>query len=131
MAEFESGKKREATKALSAEASLSAEKVLYKAALRAASELGLSESEAQTALRGALREGPSADAFCQTTAFSFVGIFRNLNAICGADQEKCQAWLEARNDHLSGASPQELLTSPSGRKQIAQYLDEIVNRKPA
>ena len=105
--------------------------VVTKAALRAATHLGLSHrvlaailgvSEATISRMGSgsyqLRPGDKPFEL----AVLFLRLFRALDAIVGGDAAAARAWLQNQNTAL-GAAPVTLLASVSGLVNVVGYLD--------
>ena len=110
--------------------------VLSKAALRAAHELGLRQSElarvlglsAATASRlaaGSWRLPAGSKAWELATAF--VRVYRSLSAITGGRPEAMRAWLHSGNDAL-GAEPERCLHTAEGLFSVLHYLDAARGR---
>lgn len=111
----------------------SADLVLTRATLRAATFLGLS----QQALASILHVSPatvsrlvggkgtlSADSAEGQLARLFLRVFRSLDTLVGGQVEKARAWLEAENAHLGGV-PAERLRAVEGLFHVAEYLDAV------
>lgn len=105
--------------------------VAGKALHRAATELGLSQSEVAEVI------GASAASVSRTfagergvdpgsaegkLALLFLRVFRSLDALVGGDAAKARLWLRSTNRHL-GAAPLRLLSTPQGLVRLADYLD--------
>jgi len=108
--------------------------VAGKALRRAATELGLSQSEVAEVI------GTSAASISRTfagergvdpasaegkLALLFLRVFRSLDALVGGDAAKARLWLRAKNDHLGGTAPARLLTTTPGLVHVAEYLDAM------
>ena len=105
--------------------------VVTKAALRAATRLGLSNralsrilglSEASVSRMGAgtytlARRDKSFD-----LAVLFVRLFRSLDAIVAGDEAAARAWLVSHNAGLNGV-PAQLIESLPGLVNVVAYLD--------
>jgi transcriptional regulator with XRE-family HTH domain len=110
---------------------LSAGPVLAKAALRAATLLGLSQQDlgrivglsaasVSRLAHGRLQLDPDSKSF--ELAALFVRLFRSLDAIVGSDDEAARAWLRAPNLALGGV-PAELIRDLTGLVRTVDYLD--------
>jgi transcriptional regulator with XRE-family HTH domain len=110
--------------------------VLSKAAVRAADQLGLRQSElakvlglsAATASR--LRAGTwqlSAGSKPWELATAFVRVYRSLSAITGGGTEAMRRWLHSGNEAL-GAEPAERILSAEGLISVLHYLDAARGR---
>lgn len=108
-------------------------RVLGKAVLRAAAELGLSNKElaraigtsaaslsrlshGQRALDPASKEGE--------LALLVVRVFRGIDALLGGDGERVRAWMRAESSHVGGV-PAERVQSVEGLVEVAGYLDAM------
>jgi uncharacterized protein (DUF2384 family) len=58
-------------------------------------------------------------------ALLLLRVYRSLDTLVGGDVEKARAWLDARNAHLSGRAPRELLSGTVGLVRVAEYLDAM------
>jgi transcriptional regulator with XRE-family HTH domain len=111
-----------------------ADEVVAAALVRAARRLGLSQSDLAAVL------GTSAASVSRTwngdrpvapdsaegrLALLFLRVFRSLDTLVGGDEEKARRWLDARNAHLGGQPPRELLASTPGLVRVAEYLDAM------
>ncbi len=56
-----------------------------------------------------------------------VRLFRALEHLVGGDQEKCRQWLRDRNK-AAGGVPAEVMATPDGLRQVAEYLEASVQR---
>ncbi len=116
-----------------AASSLDPGRVLGKAVLRAAAELGLSMKElgrvlgtsaaslsrlghGRRALDPASKEGE--------LALLVVRVFRSVDALLGGSGEAVRAWMRAGNTHLGGV-PAERIQSVEGLVEVAGYLDAM------
>jgi uncharacterized protein (DUF2384 family) len=108
--------------------------VIAKALVRAARRLGLSQGElgdvvgtsAASISRTFAGERPIApDSAEGRHALLLLRVYRSLDTLVGGDTEKARAWLGARNVHLSGRAPRELLGSTVGLVRVAEYLDAM------
>jgi transcriptional regulator with XRE-family HTH domain len=110
--------------------------VLSKAAVRAADQLGLRQSDlakvlglsAATASR--LRAGTwqlSAGSKPWELATAFVRVYRSLSAITGGGTEAMRRWLRSGNEAL-GAQPAERILSAEGLISVLHYLDAARGR---
>jgi uncharacterized protein (DUF2384 family) len=108
--------------------------VVAKALVRAARQLGLSQGEvaevvgasAASLSRTFAGERPIAPESAEGRhALLLLRVYRSLDTLVGGDAEKARAWLGARNVHLSGRAPRELLSSTVGLVRIADYLDAM------
>ena len=110
--------------------------VLSKAAVRAADQLGLRQSElakvlglsAATASR--LRAGTwqlSAGSKPWELATAFVRVYRSLSAITGGGTDAMRRWLHSGNEAL-GAQPAERILSAEGLISVLHYLDAARGR---
>jgi transcriptional regulator with XRE-family HTH domain len=105
--------------------------VLSRAALRAASFLGVSQAEL-AAIIGLSEASISRIASGQKAlepgskswqlAALFVRLFRSLDAIVGSDDVVARAWMRAPNTALGGV-PLELASDVSGLVRSVDYLD--------
>jgi transcriptional regulator with XRE-family HTH domain len=110
--------------------------VLSKAAVRAADQLGLRQSDlakvlglsAATASR--LRAGTwllAAGSKPWELATAFVRVYRSLSAITGGGTETMRRWLHSGNDAL-GAEPAVRILSAEGLISVLHYLDSARGR---
>jgi uncharacterized protein (DUF2384 family) len=108
--------------------------VVAKAVVRAARRLGLSQLElaevvgtsAASMSRTFAGERPIAPESAEGRhALLFLRVFRSLDTLVGGDADKARLWLEARNEHLAGRAPRELLASTVGLVRVADYLDAM------
>jgi transcriptional regulator with XRE-family HTH domain len=110
--------------------------VLSKAAVRAADQLGLRQSDlakvlglsAATASR--LRAGTwqlAAGSKPWELATAFVRVYRSLSAITGGGTEAMRSWLHSANEAL-GAEPAARILSAEGLISVLQYLDAARGR---
>jgi transcriptional regulator with XRE-family HTH domain len=110
--------------------------VLSKAAVRAADQLGLRQSDlakvlglsAATASR--LRAGTwqlSAGSKPWELATAFVRVYRSLAAITGGGSEAMRSWLHSGNEALGG-EPAERILSAEGLISVLHYLDAARGR---
>ena len=107
------------------------EVVLTKATLQAAARLGLPSTElgkvigvsdatvsryrkAQAAIAPSSKQGQ--------LALLLIRVFRSLDPLVGADDEKRKAWMHSRNNALNGV-PAQLILSPDGLVRTLSYLD--------
>jgi uncharacterized protein (DUF2384 family) len=109
--------------------------VLAKAALRAATRLGLrnrhlaavigsSEASVSRLQNGRRLEPDSKEG---ELALMFVRLYRSLDALVGGDDVKARAWLTAPNDHLGGV-PADRIRTVEGLVDVVQYLDAMRGR---
>lgn len=105
--------------------------VVTKAALRAASQLGmtnkafanvvgLSEATVSRMRSDAYELQPDQKAY--ELALLFVRLYRSLDAIVGGDDAVAAAWLTNRNTALRG-EPLKLIQTVPGLMNVIQYLD--------
>jgi hypothetical protein len=105
--------------------------VVTKAALRAASQLGmtnkafanvvgLSEATVSRMRSNAYELQPDQKAY--ELALLFVRLYRSLDAIVGGDDAVAGAWLANRNTALRG-EPLSLIQTVPGLMNVIQYLD--------
>jgi uncharacterized protein (DUF2384 family) len=105
--------------------------VVTKAALRAASQLGmknkalanvvgLSEATVSRMRSGEYELQPDQKSF--ELALLFVRLYRSLDAIVGGDDAVSSAWLKNRNT-LLGDEPLALIQTVPGLMNVIQYLD--------
>ncbi|GGK31074.1 antitoxin Xre/MbcA/ParS toxin-binding domain-containing protein [Salinarimonas ramus] len=105
--------------------------VLTKAALNAASRLGLSaralsriigvsEPTVSRMKSGAYRLEPGQKPF--ELAIMLVRLYRSLDAIVGGDDAVARSWLHAANSDLDGV-PAEQITTITGLVDVVAYLD--------
>ena len=105
--------------------------VVTKAALRAASQLGmknkalanvvgLSEATVSRMRSGEYELQPDQKSF--ELALLFVRLYRSLDAIVGGDDAVSGAWLKNRNT-LLGDEPLALIQTVPGLMNVIQYLD--------
>src|SRR5919108_4607011 len=103
------------------------EAVVAKATVRAARLLGLSQSElagvlgtsAASVSRSWSGQRPIApDSAEGRHALLFLRVFRSLDALVGGDAAKARLWLDARNAHLSGHPPRQLLATTTGLVRV-------------
>lgn len=105
--------------------------VVTKAALRAASQLGmknkvlanvigLSEATVSRMRSGEYELQPDQKSF--ELALLFVRLYRSLDAIVGGDDAVSSAWLKNRNA-LLGDAPLALIQTVPGLMNVIQYLD--------
>jgi uncharacterized protein (DUF2384 family) len=108
--------------------------VVAKALVRAARRLGLSQGElaevvgasAASISRTFAGERPIAPESAEgRIALLFLRVFRSLDTLVGGDAEKARLWLEARNEHLAGRAPRDLLFSAVGLVRVGDYLDAM------
>jgi uncharacterized protein (DUF2384 family) len=108
--------------------------VVAKALVRAARRLGLSQGELAEVLgasaasisRTFAGERPIAPESAEGRhALLFLRVFRSLDTLVGGDADKARLWLEARNSHLAGRPPRDLLFSTVGLVRVADYLDAM------
>ena len=108
------------------------DRVLTRAALRAAEQLGLTQKElaavvgVSPATVSRLAHGATLGAESKEgeLAVQLLRVFRSLDALLGGDAEKCRQWLRAENRHLE-AVPAELLRTVPGLVHVAEYLDAM------
>lgn len=104
---------------------------LTKAALRAASHLGIAQSELARILglspatvsrlaNGRRRLEPDSKSW--QLAALLVRLFRSLDAIVGSDDAAARAWLRSDNTALGGV-PLDLLRDAAGLVRTVDYLD--------
>jgi hypothetical protein len=105
--------------------------VVTKAALRAASQLGLTNKVFATvvglsdATVSRMRAGDyvlQTDQKAFELALLFVRLYRSLDAIVGGDDAVASAWLRNRNTLLND-EPLALIQTVSGLVNVIQYLD--------
>ena len=111
--------------------------VVAKALARAAAALGLPQAEvaeilgtsAASVSRSFAGERPipleSAEG---RLALLFLRVFRSLDTLVGGDGGKARLWLDARNAHLAGAVPRQLIATTQGLVRVADYLDALRGR---
>lgn len=58
-------------------------------------------------------------------ALLFLRVFRSLDTLVGGDQAKARLWLAAKNAHLSGQAPRQLIETTQGLVRVADYLDAL------
>jgi transcriptional regulator with XRE-family HTH domain len=108
-------------------------KVLTKATVRVAIQLGLAQSE----LAGVLGiSSPTASRMFAGNWFIpehtknwelaalLVRMFRSLDALVGGSEKHVKEWFRAENIHLGG-SPKALVSSIEGLTNVARYLDAM------
>lgn len=111
--------------------------VLAKAALAAASRLGLRGREladvigTSEASISRLRSGRTARLDPERKegelALLFLRLYRSLDALVGGDDAKARQWLHAQNHHLAGI-PAERIRTVEGLVDVVQYLDAMRGR---
>ncbi len=112
-----------------------AEPVLAKAAINAASRLGLRNRHladiigTSEASISRLRSGRGLDPERKEgeLALLFLRLFRSLDALVGGDDAKARAWLHAENDHVGGI-PADRIRTVEGLIDVVQYLDAMRGR---
>lgn len=109
------------------------EKVLSKALINVALNLGLSQrelseivgvskSEMSRLFNGKIYLSPvTKEGEC---ALMLVRIYRSLNALLGEDERQCQEWFQSYNMHLQN-KPKELCKRIAGLTEIVVYLDAM------
>lgn len=114
-------------------AKLTEEKVLSKALIKVAMQLGLkqkelseivgaSKSEISRLFHGSSYLSPSSkEGEC---ALILIRIYRNLDALLGEDERQSQEWFMHYNQHLK-AKPIEIAKTISGLVEIVSYLDAV------
>lgn len=60
-------------------------------------------------------------------ALLFLRVYRSLAALLGGNAEQCRAWFHAYNRDLGGI-PAQLVLTPSGLTDVANYLDAMRGR---
>ncbi len=106
--------------------------VLSRAVMRAAAELGLSQSELAKVLgvseasvsrlaRGRLIDPASKEG---ELALLLIRLFRSLDALVGGQAEAARRYLRAPNSHLGGA-PAERIRTIAGLVDVVEYLDAL------
>ena len=58
-------------------------------------------------------------------ALLFLRVFRSLDTLVGGDGAKARLWLQARNAHLGGEVPRQLIETTQGLVHVADYLDAL------
>ncbi len=111
--------------------------IVAKALTRAAAALGLPQTEVAQIL------GTSAASISRSfagerpiplesaegrVALLFLRLFRSLDTLVGGDSDKARLWLDARNLHLSGEVPRQLIATTQGLVRVADYLDAFRGR---
>ncbi len=111
--------------------------VAAKALARAASALGLPQAEVAEILgtstasvsRSFAGERPlpleSAEG---RLALLFLRMFRSLDTLVGGNRDQARLWLDARNAHLAGEVPRQLIATTQGLVRVADYLDALRGR---
>lgn len=106
--------------------------VLTKAALNAASRLGVSSghfaavigvSAASVSRMNSAERGIDPETKEGELALNFLRMYRSLSALLG-DTESCKAWLHSENVHLGGV-PAELIRRIEGLVHVTEYLDAM------
>jgi Antitoxin Xre/MbcA/ParS C-terminal toxin-binding domain/Antitoxin Xre-like helix-turn-helix domain len=111
------------------------EPVLARAALNAASRLGLRNRHLAEVLGTSeasvsrLQYGRGLDPASKEgeLALLFLRLYRSLDALVGGDDAKARLWLHAVNDHLAGI-PAERIRTVEGLVDVVQYLDAMRGR---
>lgn len=108
-----------------------AQAVLTQAAVRAADLLGLSSSDLAKVIGvsgstvSRYRQASSGIEPASKTgqlALLLIRVFRSLDPLVGADNEKRRAWMRSHNQALGGV-PAQLVQSPDGLVRTLEYLD--------
>ncbi len=109
------------------------EKVLSKALIKVAINLGLnqrelseiigsSKSEISRLFNGKIAISPNTkEGEC---ALMLIRLYRSLNALLGEDERQCQEWFQNYNAHL-GDKPKDLSKKIIGLAEIVVYLDAM------
>ena len=110
------------------------ELVVAKALVRAAAVLGLAQGEVARILgtsaasisRSFAGDRPvPLDSAEGRLALLFLRLFRSLDTLVGGDRAKARLWLGARNAHLGGQVPLQLIATTQGLVRVADYLDAL------
>ena len=112
-----------------------AAQVLAKAAVNAASRLGLRHKQlaevigTSEASVSRLRSGRGLDPANKEgeLALLFLRLYRSLDALAGGDDEKARDWLHSMNDHVGGI-PADRIRTVEGLVDVIQYLDAMRGR---
>ncbi|RMF73985.1 MAG: XRE family transcriptional regulator [Acidobacteria bacterium] len=110
-------------------------RILGKAVLRAAHELGLSQADLARILGvspasvSRLARGRPVDPDTKEgeLALLLLRVYRSLSALLGGDTSAMRAWLHAGNDALGGV-PAARLATAAGLVDVARYLDAFRGR---
>jgi hypothetical protein len=120
-------------KAASSTVATQRSKVLTKATCRAATRLGLGQSELAKAI--GVSASSASRMFAGTWAIQeqtkpwelsalLVRVFRSLDAVLGGNETHVKQWFHADNSHL-GKSPANLIVTIEGLTNVARYLDAM------
>ena len=109
--------------------------VLAKAAINAASRLGLRHKQlaevigTSEASVSRLRGGRGLDPANKEgeLALLFLRLYRSLDALVGGDDAKAREWLHSMNDHVGGI-PSDRIRTVEGLVDVIQYLDAMRGR---
>lgn len=109
--------------------------VLAKAAINAASRLGLRHKQlaevigTSEASVSRLRGGRGLDPANKEgeLALLFLRLYRSLDALVGGDDVKARDWLHSMNDHVGGI-PADRIRTVEGLVDVIQYLDAMRGR---
>ena len=109
--------------------------VLAKAAINAASRLGLRHKQlaevigTSEASVSRLRGGRGLDPANKEgeLALLFLRLYRSLDALVGGDDAKAREWLHSMNDHVDGI-PSDRIRTVEGLVDVIQYLDAMRGR---
>jgi hypothetical protein len=108
-------------------------RILTKATLQAAENLGVSSRELAEILRvspasisrikrngRAIGDSPGEREF----ALMFLRLYRSLDSVLGDDLDLCRKWFRAQNVHLGGI-PSNLIKTIPGLTDVVRYLDAM------
>ena len=109
--------------------------VLAKAAINAATRLGLRHKQlaevigTSEASVSRMRSGRGLDPANKEgeLALLFVRLYRSLDALVGGDDAKARDWLHSMNDHVGGI-PADRIRTVEGLVDVIQYLDAMRGR---
>ena len=110
-------------------------RVLAKAAINAATRLGLRHKQlaevigTSEASVSRMRSGRGLDPANKEgeLALLFVRLYRSLDALVGGDNTKARDWLHSMNDHVGGI-PADRIRTVEGLVDVIQYLDAMRGR---
>lgn len=106
------------------------EAVLAKAAVRAASALGLSREELGKLIgrdRTSISRGIDPDSKPGELALYLIRCYRALSVLVGDDENEMRHWFATENAHTGGI-PKQQVQSVQGLVRVMEYLDAIRGR---
>ncbi len=106
------------------------EAVLAKAAVRAASALGLTREELGRLIgrdRTSISRGIDPESKPGELALYLIRCYRALSVLVGGDEDEMRHWFATENTHTGGV-PMEQVQSVQGLVRVMEYLDAIRGR---